>query len=129
MQIIPMFHCWLGIGREQCGALQNAKCNALGWFDFSQVWLKPEQVVEKRASKWRNRIRSNRAKLSIFIVPSVVCELFKYRKGGKGALVKCFKERIVADFYLYTLSLPSMRWGVCARYFDTRYASVQNDWW
>ena len=26
------------------------------------------------------------------------CELFKYRKGGKGALVKCFKERIVADF-------------------------------
>lgn len=24
--------------------------------------------------------------------------LFKYRKGGKGALVKCFKERIVIDF-------------------------------
>lgn len=24
--------------------------------------------------------------------------LFKYRKGGKGALVKCFKERIVKDF-------------------------------
>ncbi len=24
--------------------------------------------------------------------------LFKYRKGGKGALVKCFKERIVSDF-------------------------------
>lgn len=24
--------------------------------------------------------------------------LFKYRKGGKGALVKCFKERIVNDF-------------------------------
>ncbi|MCL1143797.1 hypothetical protein [Shewanella gaetbuli] len=23
--------------------------------------------------------------------------LFKYRKGGKGALVKCFKERIVED--------------------------------
>ena len=23
--------------------------------------------------------------------------LFKYRKGGKGALVKCFKERIVVD--------------------------------
>ena len=23
--------------------------------------------------------------------------LFKYRKGGKGALVKCFKERIVKD--------------------------------
>ncbi|WP_206484323.1 hypothetical protein [Thalassotalea sp. G2M2-11] len=23
--------------------------------------------------------------------------LFKYRKGGKGALVKCFKERIVND--------------------------------
>lgn len=25
-------------------------------------------------------------------------KLFKYRKGGKGALVKCFKERIVDDF-------------------------------
>ena len=23
--------------------------------------------------------------------------LYKYRKGGKGALVKCFKERIVVD--------------------------------
>ena len=25
-------------------------------------------------------------------------QLFKYRKGGKGALVKCFKERIVDNF-------------------------------
>jgi hypothetical protein len=25
-------------------------------------------------------------------------QLFKYRKGGKGALVKCFKERITTDF-------------------------------
>ena len=25
-------------------------------------------------------------------------QLFKYRKGGKGALVNCFKERIVDDF-------------------------------
>jgi len=25
-------------------------------------------------------------------------QLFKYRKGGKGGLVKCFKERIVEDF-------------------------------
>lgn len=24
--------------------------------------------------------------------------LFKYRKGGKGALVKCFKERIVDNY-------------------------------
>lgn len=24
--------------------------------------------------------------------------LFKYRKGGKGALVKCFKERISEDY-------------------------------
>ncbi|RJG47526.1 hypothetical protein [Motilimonas pumila] len=24
--------------------------------------------------------------------------LFKYRKGGKGALVKCFKSRLVHDF-------------------------------
>ncbi|AJR08247.1 hypothetical protein C9J03_13285 [Photobacterium gaetbulicola] len=27
-------------------------------------------------------------------------QLYKYRKGGKGALVKCFKERIVKDFTL-----------------------------
>ena len=25
-------------------------------------------------------------------------QLFQYKKGGKGALVKCFKERIVKDF-------------------------------
>ena len=25
-------------------------------------------------------------------------QLFKYRKGGKGSLVKCFKERITKDF-------------------------------
>lgn len=42
MQIVPMFHCWLGVSKDQCGSLQNAKCNALGWFDFSQVWVKPE---------------------------------------------------------------------------------------
>ncbi|WP_260261707.1 SgrR family transcriptional regulator [Vibrio intestinalis] len=41
MQLIPMFHCWLGVSKDQCGALQNAKCNALGWFDFSEVWVKP----------------------------------------------------------------------------------------
>lgn len=41
-QIVPMFHCWLGVNKDQCGTLQNAKCNALGWFDFSQVWVKPE---------------------------------------------------------------------------------------
>lgn len=41
-QLIPMFHCWLGVSQEQCGSLQNATCNALGWFDFSQVWVKPD---------------------------------------------------------------------------------------
>ncbi len=41
-QIIPMFHCWLGVSQDHCGSLQNASCNALGWFDFSQVWVKPE---------------------------------------------------------------------------------------
>lgn len=34
-------------------------------------------------------------------------QLFKYRKGGKGALIKCFKERIIID---YTLRL-----GVCPK--------------
>jgi SgrR family transcriptional regulator len=41
-QIIPLFHSWLGVSHDQCGTLQNAKCNALGWFDFSRVWVKPE---------------------------------------------------------------------------------------
>ncbi|MGR5473855.1 SgrR family transcriptional regulator [Vibrio astriarenae] len=41
-QIIPLFHCWLGVNQEQCGSLQNAQCNALGWFDFSHVWVRPE---------------------------------------------------------------------------------------
>ncbi|MBA5763282.1 SgrR family transcriptional regulator [Vibrio sp. 404] len=43
LQLIPMFHCWLGVSKDQCGSLQNAKCNALGWFDFSQVWVKPKR--------------------------------------------------------------------------------------
>lgn len=33
--------------------------------------------------------------------------LFKYRKGGKGALVKCFKERIVTDYTTTTCSCPT----------------------
>ncbi|MCD9536090.1 hypothetical protein GLP21_02595 [Photobacterium carnosum] len=32
--------------------------------------------------------------------------LFKYRKGGKGALVKCFKERISKDFTLQACICP-----------------------
>ncbi len=34
-------------------------------------------------------------------------QLFKYRKGGKGALVKCFKERIVEDYTLEEDICPS----------------------
>ncbi|NRB42220.1 MAG: hypothetical protein HRU20_27750 [Pseudomonadales bacterium] len=33
--------------------------------------------------------------------------LFKYRKGGKGALVKCFKERISKDFTSEPCTCPS----------------------
>ncbi|WP_234496850.1 SgrR family transcriptional regulator [Vibrio maritimus] len=43
-QVIPLFHCWLGISKDHCGSLQNAKCNALGWFDFSKVWVKPDNL-------------------------------------------------------------------------------------
>ncbi|KGK19338.1 SgrR family transcriptional regulator [Vibrio navarrensis] len=45
-QVIPMFHCWLGVNKDHSGALQNAKCNALGWFDFNQVWVKPDLQLE-----------------------------------------------------------------------------------
>ncbi|MGC9403808.1 SgrR family transcriptional regulator [Vibrio genomosp. F10 str. 9ZC157] len=41
LQLIPLFHCWLGVSQDQCGSLQNVKCNALGWFDFSRAWVKP----------------------------------------------------------------------------------------
>jgi len=34
-------------------------------------------------------------------------QLFKYRKGGKGALVKCFKERISQDFTKIPCICPS----------------------
>lgn len=34
-------------------------------------------------------------------------QLFKYRKGGKGALVKCFKERIVHDMTNEPCTCPS----------------------
>ncbi|WP_394147526.1 hypothetical protein [Shewanella atlantica] len=33
-------------------------------------------------------------------------QLFKYRKGGKGALVKCFKERIVEDYTKLACTCP-----------------------
>ncbi|PSW17615.1 hypothetical protein C9I98_19030 [Photobacterium sanctipauli] len=33
-------------------------------------------------------------------------QLYKYRKGGKGALVKCFKERIVKDFTVEPATCP-----------------------
>lgn len=32
--------------------------------------------------------------------------LFKYRKGGKGSLVKCFKERIVNDLTCEPCTCP-----------------------
>ncbi len=34
-------------------------------------------------------------------------QLFKYRKGGKGALVKCFKERIVQNFTVIDCQCPN----------------------
>jgi SgrR family transcriptional regulator len=34
----------LGVDKDQSGALQNVKCNALGWFDFSAAWIKPVLV-------------------------------------------------------------------------------------
>ncbi|MGB0898143.1 MAG: hypothetical protein ACPGSN_02745 [Psychrobium sp.] len=33
-------------------------------------------------------------------------QLYKYRKGGKGALVKCFKERIAQDYTLVSCTCP-----------------------
>jgi hypothetical protein len=33
-------------------------------------------------------------------------QLFKYRKGGKGALVKCFKERISQDYTTTACTCP-----------------------
>ena len=34
-------------------------------------------------------------------------QLFKYRKGGKGALVKCFKERISQDYTSTSYTCPN----------------------
>jgi hypothetical protein len=34
-------------------------------------------------------------------------QLFKYRKGGKGSLVKCFKERITKDFTVTPCTCPN----------------------
>ncbi|MGB1239429.1 MAG: hypothetical protein ACPG4U_14515 [Pseudomonadales bacterium] len=33
-------------------------------------------------------------------------QLYKYRKGGKGALVKCFKERISEDYTQHPCHCP-----------------------
>ena len=34
-------------------------------------------------------------------------QLFKYRKGGKGALVKCFKERILDNYTKVACTCPN----------------------
>jgi hypothetical protein len=34
-------------------------------------------------------------------------QLFKYRKGGKGSLVKCFKQRITKDFTVLPCTCPN----------------------
>jgi len=34
-------------------------------------------------------------------------QLYKYRKGGTGALVKCFKERITQDFTIEPCMCPT----------------------
>lgn len=34
-------------------------------------------------------------------------KLYKYKKGGKGALLKCFKERIVEDFTVTPCLCPN----------------------
>lgn len=34
-------------------------------------------------------------------------KIFKYRKGGKGALIKCFKERIIKDYTSNQLLCPN----------------------
>jgi uncharacterized protein with PIN domain len=36
-------------------------------------------------------------------------QLFKYRKGRKGALVKCFKQRITKDFTTIPCTCPTCR--------------------
>ena len=36
-------------------------------------------------------------------------KLFKYKKGGKGALIKCFKERIVKDFTQVDCQCPQCK--------------------
>ena len=36
-------------------------------------------------------------------------QLYLYKKGGKGSLVKCFKERIVADFTTEECICPSCK--------------------
>jgi len=33
-------------------------------------------------------------------------QLFKYKKGGKGSLVKCFKERITKDYTSVSCTCP-----------------------
>ena len=35
--------------------------------------------------------------------------LFKYRKGGKGALIKCFKERITQDYTTEVCTCPQCK--------------------
>ncbi|WP_068546915.1 hypothetical protein [Thalassotalea crassostreae] len=38
---------------------------------------------------------------------SCKARLFKYKKGGKGALIKCFKERIVKDYTVTPCTCPN----------------------
>lgn len=50
--------------------------------------------------------------------------LYKYRKGGKGALVKCFIERIVEDHTNTPCTCPQCGPSVCPRNVNSWHAGL-----
>ncbi|MDX1302109.1 HTH-type transcriptional regulator SgrR [Photobacterium sp.] len=42
-QILPLFHNWLGA--DSSGSIEGMALNAMGWFDFKSLWMKPELKI------------------------------------------------------------------------------------
>ena len=50
--------------------------------------------------------KSNNFRSIDILCSACLCKLYKYRKGGRGSLVKCLPERILADYTKGDLRCP-----------------------
>ena len=67
------------------------------------------KVNKKMLIRYANMHASKKLPIKTINIFCSICKekLFKYKKGGKGALVKCIEERIVNDYTNKDLKCPN----------------------